>query len=251
MSFSTRGREKMRANPFIPVAVACALALSAFTPVVNGAIIIDDFQNNGTTFSAVVDSGGYYGFLQTNLPGIINGKRHLDIYLQQFDVSGFDSVQINDYSDAVRSFLDINNSSGAQETMELDYGSPLDNILGLPHTADANTVELKFLEYDRPLFEALGIHISAIHGTSPTAQAVNLPVITLVNNGAQTIDVSLAPYWAKGYSTLDGLGFTFGAGRAADYRIDSITLVPEPSFAALATAGMFLSIRRTRSSRNS
>jgi hypothetical protein len=229
-------------------AIAAIGTLSAPTAG-RAAIIVDDFTSQTapsawplTTTASTPHSG--FGFNDSGLADVLGGKRAADIGYTTMDVPGFDAFRADLFHAPGLSFVDVSSSSGAQGRFSLAYGLPYavgSAAFGLTQSADTKALRVTFLAYDAANDQPLTIQTTAFHQIDPTHSfSVSLPDTLLSAPGAQTVDIPLADFWTNGGGTLDGLEFFFVGGKAADYRIDSITLIPEPTSAALFACGATL-----------
>jgi hypothetical protein len=219
------------------------------------AIIVDDFTSAGTVAwplsTTASTPGSGFGYTDTGLPDVLGGRRATQIGYTTMDVPGFDTFRADLHHTTGLSFVDVSSTSGAQGTLYLAYGQPMAGApaFGFTQSADTQALRVTFLAYDAANDQPLTIRTTAFHQNDPTHSfGVSLPDMPLSGPGAQTIDIPLADFWTNGGGTLDGFDFKFVGGKAADYRIDSITLVPEPTSAALFACGatILATVRRRR-----
>ena len=177
---------------------------------------------------------------ETTLAGVLGGMRQSALTAQAMDVNGLDEVALTVFT-GPPSVLDYSSSSGGTGSVYVKYGTAISGgpLLGLNPVA-LPLVQINFLRYDFPSGQPLTLTLTPYQGTT-----AGTPLIAqTVGAGAQTVTFNLA---GSGLTSLDGLQLGIDAPQAADFRIESITDVPEPVTLALLAAGAgLLALRRRR-----
>lgn len=229
------------------VVAGFGLALATFAGQAPAApIVVDQFSAKNAAYPLVnsVDAS-ITSVSDVGIAGTIGGTRKVQLLNGAYDADGFDNAAVNVYTTPPFSFLDYASSSGAQAQMLLQFGDSA-GAAALNANATGNTsLQIDLLNFDAPVGQNL--NIQALIGSSNGGGVFGLPGVLVTTPGAQSVNLSLAGLSAATIGDIDGIQVFFFAPKGGDYRIDTVSLVPEPSMLGLAgIASLGLLKRRGR-----
>jgi hypothetical protein len=232
-------------------ATVAGLALFAFSgigsPVTAAPILIDGFTSKDPTRIPVfpqsvnVDNAGSVSGTESGLAGTVGGVRSSSLGVATMDVDGFDSAAITVYNTVPFSFFDYNSTTGANATTALLYGSG--GALNLNATGQL-FLTIDLMSYDAP--SGLNLVIEGTVSSSAGGGSFSLPSALVNTPGAQSINLSLAALSAATLADFDTITVRFVAPKSADFRLDTLSLTPEPSTAGALVIGALSSFLRRR-----
>ena len=223
--------------------LAAAVAVSA--SIAHAAIIVDTFDQTSAAPLTVTTNIGPAGTTITEAPSDVPAsQRNTTIKNTNMDIAGLDGITSQVFTNVNNSLFNYSSTAGAQGTVELRYGT---NPGALAHLnlSQATSIQISFLAFDNA--NNGNMTISSSLANSTTSQALANVLVT--TPGAQTINIPISGIPSAILSDTDVLTFDFIAPKAADFRIDAISItVPEPApFALLAVAaGVAFLQRRPR-----
>ncbi len=204
-------------------------------------VIVDDFSDTtGSTFPLVrtVEDGPgtLVGTLESGLSGVLGGRRFTSIGAEVLEVPGLDSLTVDLFNTGGQSVLDFSSTSGVQGRMQLIYGFTLNADL-----SSLSSVEIALTNFDAPLTGTMMVEATLSSGTTDRV----LPVAAVVTPGAQTVSFDITSLTPSFLSDVDTFTFDFRAPKGADFRVDGITVVPEPmTLMFLAVGASWIAVRR-------
>jgi hypothetical protein len=228
-------------------AIAAVGMLAILPAVGRAAIMVDDFTSaNAGVWPLSTNTPnpfGGFGNSESGLTDVLGNHRDEMVLSTTMDVPGYDTFRADLFHASGLSFVDVSSSAGAKGTLQLEYGVPNGSAFGLGHSADTQAVRVTFLAVDLANGGPLRIDLLPFEGSG----APVLPPVYVTTPGAQSVDLPLDYFWYVGSQSLDGLWISFTGDKGADFRIDSISLVPEPGMAAgLAIAAGAMALRRRK-----
>ena len=208
-------------------------------------VVIDDFSSAGPVFPYVrttVTPGAASGFLETGLTGVIGGNRVSALGLVAADLPGLDSTSLS----VAPSFglLDFSSTSGAIGRPLFYYGDFAGFLPAINLTVpDGSVAEFEFLSYDLPGGQPLLVNLELANG--PVFES---KFAALTTAGPSTLAFDLDVFSPSIRSNVTGISIRYFAPKAADFRLDTITVVvPEPSaVVALLAPAVRAMVRRRR-----
>lgn len=229
-------------------AVAAVGTLASVTAVSRAAIMVDDFAEKTPAYwpqnKNVTDPSGTV-YVEGAFGSVLGGDRGAGIVGTVMVVPGFDSVHTDIFAGGGFSFFDYSSSTGASGHVQLLYGKTTlgSADLSVPHSAAPDAVRINLLSFDLSNGQPLTISSFGMSGASVTY----LPTVQVTSAGAGYVDIPLAGFWSANAGDLNGLSLYITAAQGADFRIDSITLVPEPTtVAGLVIGAGVMAMRRKR-----
>jgi len=218
-----------------PAALGSALALLS---VAHAGIVVDDFNDptGGLTVNLDNPPGVGTASASTVAAGILGGQRDLAFNVA-YTAPTTASVQVNEPTSPSR----LTESSGdfATPDLTLNYNA---NGAGLGVSLSAASLTLKDLHTDLPL--TVNVWLTTSAGNSYTA---TVPVA-----GGYGADLTISSFSTVGAPTLSDINdikVEFIGQAGADYSLNTITAVPEPSaYGGLAALGLLGTVvwRRAR-----
>lgn len=207
-------------------------------------VVIDDFTSAGPVFPYVrttVTPGGTTGFIESGLTGVIGGSRVSSLGLHAADAPGLDSTSLS----VVPSFglLDFSSTTGATGRSVFYYGDFAGFMPAISLAIPNGSIsEFKFLSYDLPNGLPLLVNLELANG--PVFES---KFMSLTTAGASTLTFDLDQFSAAIRANVTGISVRYFAPKAADFRLDSISVtIPEPSAVAVLAPAALAMLRRRR-----
>lgn len=217
--------------------IACAMGVvvatlsGAATNNIAMAATIDSFTGtqSGSPVSLTVSTvGPIGGASETGVAGVIGGDRTTSMTGVMFDAAGIDSASASIFPAA--GFLDYESSVGATALVTLNYGPGL----AADFSAD-DRVRIDLLDFDFANGIPMLVTVSLNDGVNSAsfAQSVNA---SGPNPNFDFLFSAFPP--VVNFAAIDSIEVNFAPGKAADFRVGSITTeIPEPASLALLLCG--------------
>jgi hypothetical protein len=219
----------------------------SFAGSASAAIVgVDDFSAKNGVYPLVNNvDGSTTSVTDVGVAGVVGGTRKVQLTNGAYDADGFDNAAVNVFTTPPFSFLDYASTSGPQAQMVLQYGDAAGAAALNANATGNNSLQIQLLNFDAPVGQNL--NIQAVVNSSNGGGAFPLVGALVTTPGAQNVNLSLVGLSAATLGDIDGIQLFFTAPKGGDFRVDALSLVPEPSMLGLASiAGLALLKRRSR-----
>jgi hypothetical protein len=218
-----------------PIALLLAAGIAALGSVRAADIIIDNFQFDSIVLS--LDHTDIVGGSNVAVSGVIGGHRFATLS----QTSGGDATHLSnlDINNGGSGFASYSSADGVSGSWSLQYGSTDDLNVNL--TADGNwRFALEFLGAD-----LAGTVTITVITTGVGVSSYTLPVSPTFGT---TLYADFSSFTGSAnFSNVDTIIYEFNTPTAADWRVEILSVVPEPTTSALfAVAGMAVLFFRPR-----
>ncbi len=226
-----------------PITVLAALvaAVAVGAGPSRAELVIDSFRSSTYPYPAptglVQGAVGFSTISETGLdPGeTIGGVRTVSVAVGSNATAGdFANVRVSGSPMDASGSLSYSSTTGADGSLTLSYG--LGGGAGLDlDLSDHGAISVGFLNFDR----ANGLDMPVTLRLVDMDGVESSVTLDVTAPGAQSLNFSLAQFSSLvDLSRIKGIELLFEAGLSADFRLSSITAVPEPSGMALLGAGL-------------
>ena len=218
--------------------LAAALSVClAVTACASADTIIDHFTTKPTTnWPLTLTDTGSTSVLEIWGHSVPEDARYTQLTAVAMDIPGVDRITTDIYP--ANSLLEYESSSGATGQLLLEYGTALPSGgSGMRLGLAPGTVNVRFLNYDFPSSQPLNLVLTGYSDTGSVAYGAKT-----ISAGAQTVSFDLSSF----QGAIEGLELEIDAPAGADYRLDYISVVPEPATLSLLALGGLALLRRRR-----